>query len=266
MVATSAKDLGPMGSAAPLADRGAAAAPGPGARSRLVREVLWRRTDVAGIEYFRLWESAAGPRLTGTVILADGGAPVRLKYAVACARDWTSRGVHVALTRGATTRHLRLTADARQLWWLTAEEVPRTDGGQQPQPAGDPAGAAATGPEAQASTSLRQAPAPVAVPAIAGCLDVDLAFTPATNILPLRRLGLAAGESGEMTAAWVRFPALSIEPLPQRYTRLDARRVRYESRGGAFTAELEVDELGLVVRYPPLWERVAQGETPPVSL
>ena len=69
--------------------------------SRLVRDLLWRRLDIAGIEYFRLWESAAGPRLTGTVILADAGIPLRLKYAVACAPDWTSRGVHVALTRGA---------------------------------------------------------------------------------------------------------------------------------------------------------------------
>ena len=79
-------------------------------RSKLIRELLWRRVDVPCIEYFRLWESAAGPRLTGTVILADAGLPLRLKYAVACAPDWTSRGVHIALTRGAVTRHFKLTA------------------------------------------------------------------------------------------------------------------------------------------------------------
>jgi hypothetical protein len=190
-----------------------------GARSRLVRELVWRRVDVAGIEYFRLWESAAGPRLTGTVILAHAGSPWRLKYAVACAPDWTSRGVHVALTRGAVTQHVKLTAGDGQRWRRSAGEIPQ----------------------------------------VAGCLDVDLAFTPATNVLPLRRLGLAVGESRETTAAWLRFPELTIEPLPQRYTRLDDRRVLYESRGGAFTAELEVDELGLVVRYPPLWERAAAG-------
>jgi uncharacterized protein len=201
----------------PPDDKPPAAAGGRRAGSRLIRALLWRRVDVPGIEYFRLWDSAAGPRLTGTVILADAGAPLRLKYAVACAPDWTSRGVHVALTRGAVTRHLKLTAGDGHRWWRSAEEVP----------------------------------------AVAGCLDVDLAFTPATNILPLRRLGLAVGESREMTAAWVRFPDLSIEPLAQRYTRLDERRVRYESRDGSFTAELTVDEVGLVVSYPPLWERVA---------
>src|SRR5579864_4908705 len=230
-------------------------------RSRMVRALLWRRVDVAGIEYFRLWESAAGPRLTGTVILADAGIPLRLKYAVACAPDWTSRGVHVALTRGAVTRHLKLTAGDGQRWWRSAEEAPRSGAGPHREEAGEAtnAGSGAGIAAGTAGGSPRPVPAAIEIPAVAGCLDVDLAFTPATNILPLRRLGLAVGESREMTAAWVRFPDLSVEPLAQRYTRLDERRVRYESRGGAFTADLEVDELGLVVSYPPLWERVAAG-------
>jgi len=225
------------------------------AHSRLIRALLWRRADVTGIEYFRLWDSAAGPRLAGTVIMADAGIPLRLKYAVACAPDWTSRGVHVALTRGAVTRHLKLTAGEGQRWWRSAEEAPRSGASPDREATREAANAGA-------GASPRPVPAAMEIPAVAGCLDVDLAFTPATNLLPLRRLGLAIGESREMTAAWVRFPDLSIEPLAQRYTRLDERRVRYESRGGAFTAELEVDELGLVVSYPPLWERVAVGDSP----
>jgi len=95
------------------------------------------------------------------------------------------------------------------------------------------------------------------VPALAGCLDVDLAVTPSTNVLPIVRLGLAVGASAEVAAAWVRFPDLTVEVLPQRYTRLAPERYLYESRGGAFQAELDVDELGLPVRYPPFWERAA---------
>jgi hypothetical protein len=60
----------------------------------------------------------------------------------------------------------------------------------------------------------------------------------------------------EVTAAWVRFPDLAVEPLEQEYTRLDERRWRYQSRGGAFSAVLEVDEHGLVIDYGDLWERV----------
>ena len=86
--------------------------------------------------------------------------------------------------------------------------------------------------------------------------DIDLSVTPSTNTLPIRRLDLKVGESKEVTATWVRFPELVIQPLPQRYTRLTETRYRYESRGGAFTAELEVDENGVVIDYPPAWERV----------
>jgi hypothetical protein len=115
-----------------------------------------------------------------------------------------------------------------------------------------------------ATRELRLAAEGPGVAGLAGCADVDVSLTPSTNTLPIRRLGLldlAVGESREVTAAWVRFPALSVEPLPQRYTRLAARRFRYESGGGAFRADLEVDDLGLVVSYPPFWRRVTTTST-----
>ena len=95
-----------------------------------------------------------------------------------------------------------------------------------------------------------------AVGALDGLIDVDLGWTPSTNTLSLRRLGLAVGEAQDVTAPWVRLPDLDVQPLKQRYTRLAELRYRYESSTG-FTAELEVDELGLVTRYEGGWERVA---------
>ncbi len=88
---------------------------------------------------------------------------------------------------------------------------------------------------------------------LANCIDVDLGITPSTNTLPIRRLNLAVGESAEVTAAWVRFPELSVEPLRQRYTRLAPDRYLYESLESGFTAELSVDESGLVTHYPGGW-------------
>jgi hypothetical protein len=111
----------------------------------------------------------------------------------------------------------------------------------------------------EATRQLRLAAETTGLADLAGCVDVDVSLTPATNTLPIRRLGLLdlpVGESREVTAAWVRFPELSVEPLPQRYTRLAGRRFRYESGGGAFQTELEVDDAGLVVSYPPFWRRV----------
>jgi hypothetical protein len=42
--------------------------------------------------------------------------------------------------------------------------------------------------------------------------------------------------------------------MQQRYTRLADRRYLYGSSG--FAVELEVDEHGLVIDYPPYWRRL----------
>ncbi len=92
-----------------------------------------------------------------------------------------------------------------------------------------------------------------------GALDVDLGVTPSTNTSAIRRLGLAVGASAELTAVWVRFPDLVVQPLLQRCTRLGERTYLYESlRDGVvvFHARLEVDRTGLVERYEGLFERV----------
>ena len=81
-------------------------------------------------------------------------------------------------------------------------------------------------------------------------------MTPATNTLPIRRLALPVGKTEAVTAAWVKFPDLEIQPLAQRYTRLGENRYRYESDTG-FSVEIELDEMGLVTLYPGGWERLA---------
>lgn len=85
-----------------------------------------------------------------------------------------------------------------------------------------------------------------------GCIDVDLAFTPSTNTLPIRRLGLAVGEEARVSAAWLRFPELKIERLDQTYRRTGELTWQYTSDTG-FTGRLEVDEFGLVRTYEGGW-------------
>lgn len=94
--------------------------------------------------------------------------------------------------------------------------------------------------------------------ALQGAIDVDLAVTPFTNTLPIRRLGLRAGESAEILAAYVSPPDLTVTPNRQRYTCLEpGRRYRYESVDGDFARDVEVDGDGLVVEYPDLFRREA---------
>jgi hypothetical protein len=93
------------------------------------------------------------------------------------------------------------------------------------------------------------------MPDLDNCLDVDLEWSPSTNTLPIRRLGLAIGDMKTVTAAWVRFPSLEVQRLDQSYERVDERRYRY--RSGRFTADLAVDEDGVVLQYGVNWKAVA---------
>ncbi len=95
--------------------------------------------------------------------------------------------------------------------------------------------------------------------ALEGCIDVDLGVTPSTNALPINRLALQAGDTAEISAAWVRFPDLDIVAAPQSYERLAPARYRYCSLDSGFTAEIEVDADGLPTDYVGIWRRIAAG-------
>jgi len=91
------------------------------------------------------------------------------------------------------------------------------------------------------------------VPAVAGCIDLDLNFSPSTNLLPIRRLGLAVGSESSVRAAWLRFPSFELQPLDQIYRRTSDSTYRYESAGGKFVADLRVNPIGFVTEYPGYW-------------
>jgi len=92
-------------------------------------------------------------------------------------------------------------------------------------------------------------------PQYSDCVDVDLSFTPATNTLPIRRLGLDIGEEAEIHVAWLVWPKLSVRRVLQRYARLAEDRYRYTQ--DEFEAELTVDRQGLVLEYQGLWRAIA---------
>jgi hypothetical protein len=94
-------------------------------------------------------------------------------------------------------------------------------------------------------------------PAAAGCVDLDLSFTPATNLLPLRRLNLAVGDTAEVRSAWLEWPAGTLTPLVQRYARQSATTYGYEADlpgGDRFASALRVDPHGWVLDYAGLWK------------
>jgi hypothetical protein len=91
------------------------------------------------------------------------------------------------------------------------------------------------------------------VPAVDGCLDLDLGFTPATNLLAINRLALSVGQAALAPAAWLDVDAATLTVLPQRYERRSATSYWYEAPSVGYQALLEVDASGFVTRYPGLW-------------
>ena len=184
-------------------------------RSAQAEMMLWRRLDRPGHEAARLVFHAPFWQLTGTAVFAEGAVPCRLEYQVTCDPSWRTR--HAQLTGWFGTRRIvcTISADAQQRWRLDGRESN----------------------------------------AVEGCLDLDLSFSPATNLLPVRRLALPVGQAAPVRAAWLRFPECRLEPLDQRYHRIDTERYRYESGAGAetFRAELRVTPAGFVAEYSGLW-------------
>jgi uncharacterized protein len=191
--------------------------PSPGIRCSLI----WRALDGLSFEHFEFVEPFAdGIHFNGTVISVQDGAPSRSFYFLEVNGQWQTRHVRV----GHENAMLELVV--RDGHWFTVMHDHRTR-----------------------SVSEQE------LPGLAGCVDVDLGLTPATNTLPIRRLNLEIGEAATLTAAWVKFPSLEVLPLEQHYERLSEFSYRYSSN--TFQAVLEVDELGLVKRYEGGWEQIA---------
>lgn len=91
---------------------------------------------------------------------------------------------------------------------------------------------------------------------LSGLKDIDIGVTPSTNVLPIKRLNLAVGESAAVTAAWIRFPHLDIQPLEQSYERISSNTYIYKSMESGYTARLDVDSNGVVVEYEKEWSRM----------
>lgn len=96
----------------------------------------------------------------------------------------------------------------------------------------------------------------LALPELAGAIDIDLSGSPLTNTLPIRRTRLQADKPQCFTMAFIDLESLTVAPHTQIYTRIDDTHFAYESETTGFTAKLTVDKDGFVTEYPGLFERI----------
>ncbi len=180
---------------------------------RIVQAILWRRLDRPGHDACALWRADAGWRLSGTAVFVFAGRPCHLAYVVQCDVAWQARSAQVTGWIGPDAVALIMAAVPGGRW--------RLNGADQEQ--------------------------------VTGCADIDLGFTPATNMLPVRRLALRPGDAADAPAAWLSFPELALARLAQHYRRVGADQYAYQAPDVGYTGTLVVSDAGFVTTYPGLW-------------
>ena len=176
--------------------------------------VHWRRLDLPGRDHADLTSTTGGHQLAGAAHFQDADEFVAITYIVTLTPDWRTQAAALRVMTRTGRRRLRVTSTGSSEWTVQGRSMPE----------------------------------------VSGCIDLDLAFTPATNLIAIRRLALAIGASADVTAAWLDFRANTLTPLRQTYHRVSASEYAYSCPHLGFSAMLLVDGDGFVQRYPPLWE------------
>jgi uncharacterized protein len=149
--------------------------------------VLWQGVESGALDRCRLETGPDGLRLSGTVLTAEFGTPLDVRYTVEAGPDGLTRRVELELDGGAVGRVLL--ADGAGRWrWQDGPEL------------GEVAGAL--------DVDLTVTPATNTLP-----------------IRRLATLGV--GQAADLQMAWVQFPELEVIPSLQRYERLSPDRWRF---------------------------------------
>ena len=183
-------------------------------KNSLTQTILWRRLDAPGYDACALFALIEGWRLAGTAVFALDEIPCHLSYEVLCDGLWRTRS---ATVRGWIGRHaveLLIDTPSPRRWSFNGSVQDDLE----------------------------------------GLTDVDLGFTPATNLIQLRRLDLEIGEGVDAPVVYLEFPELALGRLDHRYDRRTQSTYDYAAPRFDYAATLEVSDVGFVTRYPGLWD------------
>jgi hypothetical protein len=179
--------------------------------------LFWRRTDVEGLERLELAIEPGGVSAMSTVICVEAGG-FRLDHRWRLSPDWRAQCVVVERWNSRSHGLLRLER-AGSGWLVDGVRRPDLEGAEEP----------------------------------------DLSVTPFCNTFPIRRTPAAVGDNLQLDTAFIDGLALTVTRSRQRYDRQGPGRLRYVDLGlsRGFEADLTVDEVGLVLSYEHLFQRIA---------
>ncbi len=184
--------------------------------------ILWSRLDTPGHDACTLKASDVGWQLDGRAVFVHEGVPALLTYKLLCDDSWRTQRGEVNGWIGTEPIDFSIARSTEGIWTRNG----------------------------------------AVVPGLAECVDLDLGFSPATNLFQLRRLALAEGQASDAPVAWLDVSSGALDLLLQRYERRSKFTYWYQAPRFNYAALLEVSAIGFVRRYPGLWEVQAALEPP----
>jgi uncharacterized protein len=177
---------------------------------------FWRKIDLPGHDICQLFRLDRGWCISGTSLFLDR-KPCHLHYKVYTDTAWRTRSAFIHGFRGKKAVELRIRRVDSGRWQIN-NNISKDD--------------------------------------LTDCIDIDLGFTPATNMIVIRRLALKVGQRAEAPAAYLQFPKLQLVKLPQTYVRIGRDRYQYDAPTVRYSGILRVSTIGSVTEYPGLFEQI----------
>lgn len=188
------------------------------------RHIVWQSLASPGLEHVRVRSEGDQVVAQGRTVRAFGAVLEDLRWRIECDPDWRARSIRV-LQHQRLHPLLSAECDGKGRWTVQAGHVEGT---------------------------------------LTGCVDVDLAVTPFTNTLPVRRLApWRADEEVRLRVVMADPEAGTFRPVRQSYVLLGEdegiRKFLYRNLDSGFSAELTVDPEGFVIDCEGLFRRTWSG-------
>ncbi|WP_343304841.1 putative glycolipid-binding domain-containing protein [Chitinophaga niabensis] len=180
------------------------------------KQIVWKGLFQQMMEYCNVETTETDIRIDGTIVGYGEDTPFSVNYDIILDRLWQVSSLEMAVEKAGEYSWISLQRDQDGVWTQSGHTRPEW----------------------------------------AKCIDIDISLTPLTNTLPINRLQLEPKDRREIDVLYINIFKDEIKPVKQFYTNLGDDIYKYEGVFRDFTADLKVDEDGLVIDYPTLFSRI----------
>jgi uncharacterized protein len=180
------------------------------------KQIVWKGLFQQMMEYCNVETTETDIRIDGTIVGFGEDIPFSISYDIITDRLWQVTALEMAVEKAGEYSWISLQRDPDGKWTQSGHARPEW----------------------------------------AKCIDIDISLTPLTNTLPINRLQLEPNDRREIDVLYINIFKDEIKPVKQFYTKLGDDLYKYEGVFRDFTADIKVDEDGLVVDYPTLFSRI----------